>query len=182
MYPIVIVIWIFCGIGASAVATSRGANGYLWSGIGLLFGPFGLAAAFAVGENVVCPSCRKRIHPKAQKCPYCQTQVVGCPSCGKPIRPKAQECPYCQKQLAKEGIVLGISCPRCGFSNDAGWESCVHCSEPLKVGRDSAKQPSQRSASASPDLTGQIERLVELRSKGLLSDEEFRQAKAKLLG
>jgi len=44
----------FCGIGAAVVAQSRGANGCLWFGVGALFGPFGLAFAFASGTGPAC--------------------------------------------------------------------------------------------------------------------------------
>lgn len=37
-------------------------------------------------------------------------------------------------------------------------------------------------SSAQPDLTKELERLAKLKDQGLLSEEEFRAAKAKLLG
>ena len=70
------VLWIFCGIGAAIVASNRGANGCLWFGFGVFLGPFGLAFAFVSGSNRECPSCRKRVHPQATKCPYCQSELV----------------------------------------------------------------------------------------------------------
>lgn len=161
--PIVLIIWIFCGIGATFVASSRGANGCLWFGLGFILGPFGLAASFAAGENIQCPSCRQRVHPEAQKCPHCQTELGD-----KGMSPSPTA-----------GVVLGVACPNCGFRNDAGWNSCFSCSEPLSTLKTTLAP--RRSAPASTDLTGQIERIVELHSKGLLSDEEFRRAKAKLL-
>jgi hypothetical protein len=71
-----IVVWIFCGIGAALVAQSRGANGCLWFGLGVLLGPFGLAFAFASGTDRKCPRCRERVHPKATRCPKCQADLV----------------------------------------------------------------------------------------------------------
>ena len=68
-------IWIFCGIGAALVAQGRGANGCLWFGLGALFGPFGLAFAFASGTDRRCPNCRERIHPEASRCPKCQADL-----------------------------------------------------------------------------------------------------------
>lgn len=70
-----VVIWIFCGIGASIVAQGRGANGCLWFGLGVLFGPFGLAFAFASGSDRRCHLCRERIHPEAVRCPRCQADL-----------------------------------------------------------------------------------------------------------
>jgi hypothetical protein len=61
---LVIVVWIFCGIGAAFVAQSRGASGCLWFGLGVLLGPFGLAFAFASGTDRRCPSAVKESIPK----------------------------------------------------------------------------------------------------------------------
>src|SRR5437879_4630837 len=73
---IVVVVWIFCGIAAAFIAQNRGASGCLWFGLGVLFGPFGLAFAFAAGKDRSCPACKKRIHPDATKCQNCQTDLT----------------------------------------------------------------------------------------------------------
>jgi hypothetical protein len=159
-----LIVWIFCGIGATFVASGRGANGCLWFGLGFLFGPLGLAASFMAGSSTECPSCRKRIHPEAQRCPHCQTNLA----------------PEVSDRTPDAGVVLGVTCGACGFRNDADWKFCGQCSEPLQ--RSESKTPRlQQPIAASPDLTGQFERLAEMHSKGVLSDEEFRRAKAKLL-
>ena len=75
MIVIAIVVWIFCGIGAGFVAKDRGADGGMWFAVGFLLGPFGLAAAFLSGSQQTCQFCRRRVHPKAKKCPYCQSQL-----------------------------------------------------------------------------------------------------------
>jgi hypothetical protein len=96
-----IVVWIFCGIGAALVAQSRGANGCLWFGLGVLFGPFGLAFAFASGTDRKCPRCRERVHPKATRCPKCQADLVSspatkkCPDCAEDVRSEARKCRFC---------------------------------------------------------------------------------------
>lgn len=106
-----LVVWVFCGIGATAVASNRGANGCLWFGLGFIFGPFGLAFAFAAGSNAVCQACRKRVHPDATKCPYCQSEVA--------------------KPQSSRGIAMGVVCPKCTFVNDGEWKFCGQCAEPL---------------------------------------------------
>ena len=63
-----VLVWIICGMCASYVASERGNSGCLWFGLGGLFGPFGLIAAFASGEVAKCPTCLKSINPKASKC------------------------------------------------------------------------------------------------------------------
>jgi Double zinc ribbon len=108
---ILLVIWLFFGIGASMVASNRGADGCLWFGLGVLLGPFGLAFAFAAGSDRRCQFCQKRIHPKAIKCPYCQSQLSQsqpqsttanarlndgrCPRCGTFILQDSKFCSGC---------------------------------------------------------------------------------------
>jgi hypothetical protein len=41
----------------------------------MLFGPFGLAFAFAAGIDRRCPHCQERIHPDATRCPKCQADL-----------------------------------------------------------------------------------------------------------
>jgi hypothetical protein len=72
---LVIVVWIFSGIGAAFVAQSRGASGGLWFGLGVLLGPLGLAFAFAAGTDCRCPDCRERVHPDATRCPKCRADL-----------------------------------------------------------------------------------------------------------
>jgi hypothetical protein len=48
LFLLAVMFWVICGIAAAFVASSRNANGCLWFGLGILFGPFGLA--FSLGE------------------------------------------------------------------------------------------------------------------------------------
>lgn len=45
-----------------------------------------------------------------------------------------------------------------------------------------APAPAAPAAAAGPDQLGQLERLADLKAQGVLTDEEFSAAKAKLLG
>jgi hypothetical protein len=56
------------------VASGKGANGCLWFGLGVLFGPFGLLFSFFAGGQK-CPYCKKGIHSDAIVCPYCQRDL-----------------------------------------------------------------------------------------------------------
>lgn len=106
---IFILIWVVCGIAAAVVASNRNANGCLWFGIGVLFGPFGLAFAFMSGSERKCPYCRKGVANEATKCPYCQSDisqtvvasapvpVKACVGCGLMIPQKASYCSKCGK-------------------------------------------------------------------------------------
>src|ERR1035438_4964899 len=131
-----IALWIFCGIGAAFVAQSRGADGCLWFGLGVLLGPFGLAFAFASGTDRRCPHCRERIHPDATRCPKCQADLPPSASeeledghkrrvaafadwidpdpalVNKPIgTPRTKKCPDCAEDVWAEAR----KCRFCGF-------------------------------------------------------------------
>jgi hypothetical protein len=69
-----LVVWIPIAVVSAKIASNRGGSDYSWFRWGFLFGPFALILAFVLpGEP--CSACKKKIHPKATKCPYCQTVV-----------------------------------------------------------------------------------------------------------
>jgi hypothetical protein len=108
---IALLIWIVCGIGAAIVAGGRGGNGCLWFGLGLLFGPFGLAFSFAAGDDRKCPQCMSNVHRDAQVCPKCQSPLGAttspvvedesrsatkkCPDCAEDVKSEARKCRFC---------------------------------------------------------------------------------------
>ena len=51
--------------------------------------------AYAI-KQAECQACRKKIHPEATKCPFCQTEQPECVACRKRIHPKATKCPHCK--------------------------------------------------------------------------------------
>jgi hypothetical protein len=75
---------LFCIIAAVAVpcailgyvigsAKNSGAEGLA---LGLLFGPLGVIAAFALDNRPQCRSCLGRIDPAARVCPHCTAAIV----------------------------------------------------------------------------------------------------------
>ncbi len=71
----IFIFWLLCGIGAAAIANSKGANGGLYFLFGILFGPLGvLGSLFASGKT--CPYCRSRIYAKAIICPRCHRDLA----------------------------------------------------------------------------------------------------------
>jgi hypothetical protein len=128
---IAILIWIVCGIATAFVASNRGADGCLWFGVGVLFGPFGLAFAFAAGAPTMeCPRCRKRIATHATKCPYCQSDV------GRAAASKTGT------SGAKRGFV---TCPRCWAEYQSG--KCIHCGQELAPPPEEVEDVSQQPTS-----------------------------------
>ncbi len=136
---IAILIWIVCGIAAAFVASNRGASGCLWFGLGVLFGPFGLAFSFAAGGNLwPCPVCRKKILEGALRCPYCQTD----------LRPRSQATVVSapESKPIASGIVLHETfekCPHCGAKIDRALarNNCTECGGALDV--STPDQPSK---------------------------------------
>ena len=96
--PGLVVVWLLlavlaCGLISARIAENRSGWWFLWFLVGILFGPVGVALTWAVaGTNSVCGYCQKSIHPRATKCPYCQSDfavpagLVGnaTPACAKP--------------------------------------------------------------------------------------------------
>jgi len=56
---IAIIIWLICCIAAASIASKQGGNGCLWFGLGVIFGPFGLAFSFMAGDPQKCRFCTK---------------------------------------------------------------------------------------------------------------------------
>src|ERR1700722_12861868 len=97
-----ILIWILCGIAAAFIASSRRANGCLWFGLGILFGPFGLAFSFASGSGRKCPACQKHIHEKATRCSHCQADLTpneNRPSTSATVETPTKTCPFCAETI-----------------------------------------------------------------------------------
>jgi len=96
---IVIAVWIICGIGAGAIASSKGRSGCGWLILGFFLGPLGLiisagmsnekqTAALArlqqtqsatVGELRACTVCAEQIQRAAVKCRFCGTDITPLP-------------------------------------------------------------------------------------------------------
>jgi len=114
MLELALFIWVAFGIASAVIGSSRGARGNLRLGL-LLFGPFGLPFAFALGSGRECPECRKNVHEQATRCPYCQGDLpavqpgdsrgfmapvakperIKCPDCAELIRSDARKCRFC---------------------------------------------------------------------------------------
>jgi predicted amidophosphoribosyltransferase len=130
-----LLLWIVCGIGAGVIATNRNANGCLWFGLGVLFGPFALAFAFMAGPNRECPQCKSNIPESATRCPKCQADLAAsgekfvCPECKHPVEIDALKCPGCGG-LFEAGIAAAAAvkkCPDCAEEVKADARKCRFC-------------------------------------------------------
>ena len=99
LFVVIVSIFVFFGIAAARIAENRGASGFLWFILGMLFGPIGLACAFGAGTLQRCPTCKRRNHPEALKCAYCQTDltelIYACSECEAENKKDAQLCSNC---------------------------------------------------------------------------------------
>ena len=79
MWPIIIIAWVSCGILGAVVGSgkqSTAEGGFL----GLIFGPLGVIAAFALDNRPKCPACGGRLNGEVRKCQHC----------GEPVPKKSQ--------------------------------------------------------------------------------------------
>ena len=90
-----LITWLLFGIGTALIASSKGGNGCLWFGLGMLLGPFGLLFAVLSGRLRRIGTFLKIFH----QCPYCKS----------PIHKEAIRCPKCQVDLARGGSATELS-------------------------------------------------------------------------
>lgn len=75
MKGFIFLVWIFSGFVAAFIALKKG-EGPLASFQALVLGPVGLwLAILYAGDHVLCPSCKRQIHPSASICPYCLREI-----------------------------------------------------------------------------------------------------------
>jgi predicted amidophosphoribosyltransferase len=71
-----------------------------------------------MSENRLCPTCKKRIAPETELCPYCEQEF--CPICLAPIEAVADRCAAC-------GAEFELACPACGEPVSSDAERCEAC-------------------------------------------------------
>ena len=129
------------------------------------------------------------------KCPYCGRYNIKeakfCIKCGRGInnnsKSELKSCPYCGKENKKEAIYCtkcgrGIeniskselkSCPSCGAENPNYADFCIKCGNALNNGSSSITKVNNLE---------DLEKLAELKEKGIITEEEFQAKKKQILG
>jgi uncharacterized membrane protein YeaQ/YmgE (transglycosylase-associated protein family) len=71
-----IAIWLVCGIVAGIIGSAKnaGVQGFI---LGVMLGPLGILAAFAVDGRMNCSQCGTKLNAGAKICPSCHDPVSG---------------------------------------------------------------------------------------------------------
>ena len=91
-----VVIWLFCGFSAAAMARTNGDSYNLWLIIGVATGPFGLAAAW-VYYRMAGERHRRIRHGADHK--YDMPEIIRCPGCGQSVPSGFDTCQFCGSGL-----------------------------------------------------------------------------------
>jgi len=70
----IVLSWIASAILGAIVGAQKkeGAQGFV---LGLIFGPLGLIASFALDGRLECYRCHSRVNGEPQVCPYCRAEL-----------------------------------------------------------------------------------------------------------
>lgn len=115
-----VILWIVCGIGAAAIASSKGRSVFGWLIGGFLLGPIGLLLVGLMGKPAPdestlrkCPHCAELILKEAKVCKHCGRDVtpvrdttVTCRNCGTEVAIGATWCPKCKHDMPENAAGL----------------------------------------------------------------------------
>jgi hypothetical protein len=108
-----VVIWIFCGIVASIVASNKGRSGCGWFILGVFLGPFAFAVALlpkvesriqsqGSGPDVRLKNDEKRPADLSHR----DTKV--CPQCAEEVKAAAKICRFCRYEFPESSSQTGV--------------------------------------------------------------------------
>lgn len=109
--------WLVCAAVAAIVGSARnaGGKGFL---LGLLLGPLGILAAFAIDGREQCPHCGGRLNGRPQLCQHCQSHLdwPTLPGGGQLTGEFGLRCSRCKHELplSLESAGERVECPACG--------------------------------------------------------------------
>jgi len=101
-------------------AQRRGAMGWFWSLVVLVFNIFGWLIYLVVRPPELAADARERDLEIRAKEISLQRDLESCPACYKPVEKDFLICPYCMKKLRK-------SCIECDRPLRLNWHVCPYC-------------------------------------------------------
>ncbi len=151
-----------CAIIGMIIASRRNATlgGFL---IGLVFGPLGVVASFALDGRPKCAKCASRLSSGAETCPYCRTDVERTRHDNRVQRTTTKRiyfnCPHCQEKLSWPAYDAGnmIPCTKCGASTTVPGFNIAAPS--LRIRR--SQPPSSGSLQPCPDCDKEVSKRAE---------------------
>jgi len=132
-----VILWIVCGIGAAAIASSKGRSVFGWLIGGFLLGPIGLLIVGLMGKPAPDESTLR-------KCPHCAEMILK----------EAKVCKHCGRDV--EPIVIPkntVTCPKCGAEVAIGATWCQRCQYPMPENAAGAMNLPKSSISGAPSRT-----------------------------
>lgn len=115
-----IVFWIALAFWVYRDANRRGAMGWFWALVALIFPVAGWSIYLVVRPPEYMEDAREReLEIRAKEITLSRDFEV-CPACFKPVESEFLLCPYCMKKLRK-------SCPECGKALKLNWGVCPYC-------------------------------------------------------
>ncbi len=127
-----------------------------------------------------CPYCGKENKKEAIYCTGCgneinnnQSELKSCPFCGKENRKKAKFCAKCGRGIENISKSESKSCSTCGAENPNHADFCIKCGNALNNGSTGIIKVNNLE---------DLEKLAELKEKGIISEEEFQAKKKQILG
>ena len=130
--------------------------------------------------TVQCLECGKENKKEAIYCAECGCKlenqerygINSCPYCGKDNIINAKFCAKCGEEIKNKGKPELTSCPSCGSENPNYADFCNRCGNALNNG----------SGMIIGNNLEDLEKLAELKEKGIISEEEFQAKKKQILG
>ncbi len=101
-------------------AQRRGAMGWFWALVALVFNVFGWLIYLVVRPPELAADARERDLEIRAKEISLQRDLESCPACYKPVEKDFLICPYCMKKLKK-------SCIECERPLKLNWNVCPYC-------------------------------------------------------
>ena len=89
-----IIVWLFCGISSSVIASSKGYSAGAWFLIGFAFGPLAILAVLTKSKAI------DKIETQALK----DGSSIKCPFCAETIKSEARVCKHCGRNLPKTSM------------------------------------------------------------------------------